>query len=217
MSGCFPEEKAETINMTDLIKRIEKLESMSKDYFNIIMINSALQVRLEKLEQQEHKTKYIVDKDATIAIDIIKRVVKLEQLVAERGKNLGNVLGLQNDWSLKVDERIEKLENFMPDVLQDFDKRLVKFEQMHSNVAAIVHQIERDETLINRIMKLEQTVENLAQKKDVVDVAQKHPHKCPLCYGKTPQEIKIEKNPLTGNDKLLIDCHACLGAGIVWG
>ena len=41
------------------------------------------------------------------------------------------------------------------------------------------------------------------------------PHRCPVCDGKPISELKIVKTE-SGLDKLLIECHACDGKGIVW-
>lgn len=42
------------------------------------------------------------------------------------------------------------------------------------------------------------------------------PYKCPVCDGKVLHDIKITRTE-SGNDKLVIECHACDGRGIVWG
>lgn len=108
-----------------------------------------------------------------------------------------------------LQERIEKLES------RDHDERITDLENIQAKKRLINNEVSVHELEIH-FKKLEKHVEQMTEHYLRKVITNAKPHKCPVCNGKPLGEIQITRTE-NGRDKLLIECHACEGKGIVWG
>jgi hypothetical protein len=120
---------------------------------NIILQNEkTFSVIFERSIESE---KYRVHEDCHYSTEfkLISRIEKLE----DNQKFLEEMINNEQNSICRI------IANIL-DSVSMLDKRLGELQQQHNNVSSIVHQIERHETLTNKILSLQDILEKLEQK-----------------------------------------------------
>lgn len=108
----------------------------------------------------------------------------------------------------ELTKRIEKLENFIPDVLHDFEKRISGLEKSLEDKFNLL-KIKWCE-LENEINTFRLLISNYSKK----------PHTCPLCDGEGINKNKLVLEDIRELSNITMKnpvCISCEGKGIVWG
>ena len=121
---------------------------------------------------------------------------------------------------IDLDMRLAKLEKSRENHRERLDNHFDFWRELREKIEGIYVSTQFDiDRITGEIDKLKLEIKEIKRFQDITHLeykSNKKPHKCPVCDGKVLNEIKIQRTE-SGRDKLVLECHACEGRGIVWG
>lgn len=198
----------------DLLLRVErKMDAKLKHHWNEIKRLTSNEEKLwhGALEEIDQRLKNLEEKSARLesennthceAIVVLERKVdKLEQENKMRQDTISCIDRAYDEECEKLENRLNKLENFICDIMSSFEKRFIELEKE-----------------IPRIYNAEQIALIANSKRNIY----KNPHKCPVCdgLGKLYESFNNIFEQLDSfmdrEGRIVKNCYPCEGRGIVW-
>jgi|ERR1017187_4869623 formate dehydrogenase maturation protein FdhE len=119
----------------------------------------------------------------------------------------------------KVSRKIEELEEDckeLKDKLSHHETSLNRKWQANMELSQRLTELEEaNKEFLGKIKELE-LFQDITRLHYEIAAKNTRPHKCPVCLKVPLAEMKIQITS-NGNNKLIFECHACEGTGIVWG
>lgn len=138
------------------------------------------------------------------AFDVINSVTDSNENLLNQMQDLRNEISAQRISQEKLRSDCEQAFLSKTECESDYDERITDIENM--SIEQRLFSFE-SMNIKKRLLNLEQNEKNATETEK--------PHKCPVCLNKPLQELKITRTE-SGNDKLVIECHACNGTGVLW-
>lgn len=231
-------------HLCTLHKQIMALTDMYKDLSIRVMANHDFKLR--QIDENRKLSKRVDEIDSKLrawdedleyldSMKLPKRIEKLEEKISEKYAHpdvIGRIERLEQSREANgrthrdYHSRIEKIE------LKNIEHQIERISELEKKIAQTVSvQVVHSSNQVHETWKVgcEVLISNIQKEiielKTEIDTIRalgarayhpKKPHKCPVCSGQSIQDIKIVKTD-SGLDKLVLECHACAGKGIVWG
>lgn len=221
---------SETFDMEWTKKQIEDLHALVTD---LRCENKELKTKINgEITMRQDLRDYCFERlgrpltDPNILEEICKRLDKLESRIVEVEPTvLGRIL---NSFEMQMVSKIEKIEEFKDasydqvrifnEVLLEIKEKIEKHDIYLNNQSAVIHKLDGDETLINRIMKLEDVYKADFETAKEIIFAGAQTHASILRCEAEIKKLKEHqsKTPLGESGRYKTFCHYCNGEGVLY-